>query len=173
MTTSDRDKIETTWRDVARGIQGAMYVAAEFPGQVAVSKTTVRYALVDPVLCSLGWRTHQPAECFPDFPLGQRGQVDYALFDRQGDVAVLIEVGATYARRGQDRNRLAGRLRGMTRGMAALTYGSYWEIYDPSIRLRRFDDKRVEELTLDLEPPEHLERVARALHGWLGREQRW
>ena len=126
--------------------------------------TAVRYAVVDPLMWAPGWRTHQPAECFPDFRLGRHGQVDYALFDREGDIAVLIDVGATYARRLHDRNLSADRLRGMTGGMAVLTYGWRWEIYDLSPRSRRFDDKRVEELTLDPEPPERLERVARALH---------
>ena len=147
--------------------------AEEFTHRLNGHPTAVRCALVDPILWSLGWRTYLPGECRPDFGLGRRGQADYALFDREGAVAVLIEVGATYARRLQDRNRLAARLRGMTRGIAVLTYGWHWEIYDLSLRARRFDDKRVEELTLDFEPPEHLEGVARALYGWPARDQHW
>ena len=146
-------------------LREATGTAEEFTDWLNGHPAAVSYALADPILWVPGWRTHLPSECVPGLRLGRRGQVDYALFDREGDMAVLTETGATYAGRVQDRNRSADRLRGMTCGLPVLTYGWYWEVYDLSLRSRRFDGKRVEELTLDPEPPEHRERVARALHG--------
>ena len=61
-------------------------------------------------------------ECQPDYGLGRRGQVDYALFDGNRRIAVFIEVQNARPR-GRDRIRLWGRTRGMTRGVGVLTSG--------------------------------------------------
>ena len=44
-------------------------------------KAGIRYAIVHPILWALGWSTWLPWEYQPDYNLGRRGRVDYALFD--------------------------------------------------------------------------------------------
>ena len=117
----------------------------------------------------MGWRTWLPWECQPDCDLRSRGSVDYALFDSNGDIAVLIVVRHSLSRRRNDRIRLWEYTRGMTDGAAVLTYGFYWEVYDLSIRARNIDHKRVVALALDPTEPDGFQHLADALHYWLDR----
>ena len=134
---------------------------------------SVRYSYIDPVLLALGWSIALPWECEPNFGLTNRGVVDYALFDRDGCPAVLIVVGTERARRPQDRVRLWQRVRGMTQGVAVLTSGWDWEIYDLSVRARGFDRKRVQQLVLDLRSDDSPPAVAAGLHRWMSRDRWW
>ena len=65
------------------------------------------------------------------------------------------------------------RARGMNRGVAVLTYGTQWEIYDLYLRAMRFADKLVERLSLGWEGPDDPEEVARALQSWLRQDLWW
>ena len=158
---------------VERAVRSVMANAEEHGRWPAGNELAVRYALVDPVLWSLGWSTWSPLQCRPGFNLGQRGFADYALFAPDGNVAVLVVVGTEPMRRGSDRQRLMARARGMHRGLAVLTYGTRWEIYDLHIRGMRFTDKLVESLSLGWDIPDDPEEVARALYHWLRRELWW
>ena len=131
--------------------------------------TGIWYAIVDPILWALGWYTWLPSECQPDFDLRRRGNVDYALFDSNGAIAVLIVVKHSRTRRRNDRIRLWQYTHGITRGIAVLTYGLYWEIYDLSITARNIDGKRVAAFTLDPAAPDGFPDVADALHHWIDR----
>ncbi len=157
----------------ALGIEDAIRQVMEayrrHDGWLSRDKTRTRYAAVDPILWALGWRTWNPAEFQPDFSLGQRGQVDYALFDSNGNLAVLIEVHAARSRLSRDRIQLWNHTRGMTHGIGVLTYGFYWEVYDLSIRTRNIDWRCVARLALDPAEPDGFQRVADALHHWLDR----
>ena len=159
--------------DVERAVRLVMANAQEHGRWLASNEAAVRYALVDPILWALGWSTWSPLQCLPRFDLGQRGFADYALFDPDGNVAVLVVVGTTTARRRSDRQRLMARARGMNRGMAVLTYGTLWEIYDLHLRVVRFSDKLVESLSLGRNIPEEPEEVAEALHHWLRQDLWW
>ena len=66
-------------------------------------KAGIRYAIVHPILWALGWSTWLPWEYQPDYNLGRRGRVDYALFDGNGNLAVLIEVHDARPRLRRDR----------------------------------------------------------------------
>ena len=105
--------------------------------------------------------------------LGQRGLVDYALFDQDGNIAILVVMGTEPARRRTDRQRLLARARGMNRGVAVLTYGTIWEIYDLHLRPMRFSDKLVESLYLDWDMPDEPEEIAEALYHWLRQDLWW
>ena len=159
--------------DVERAVRLVMANAQEHGQWLAGNETAVRYALVDPILWALGWSTWSPLQCLPNFDLGPRGVADYALFDPDGNIAVLMLVGTEPARRRSDRQRLMGRARGMNRGVAVLTYGTRWEIYDPHVRPTRFTDKLVESLSLEWERPDDPEEVAAALYHWLSQDLWW
>ena len=73
------------------------------------------------------------------------------------------------SRRRNDRIRLWQYTRGITRGIAVLTYGLYWEIYDLSITARNIGGKRVAAFTLDPAAPDGFPDVADALHHWIDR----
>ncbi len=132
----------------------------------------MKYAVIDPILWSLGWCTWLPWECGPDFRLGRRGRVDYALFDDQGNIAVYINVQSSYTRRRYGRIRLRECVRGTTAGVGILIYGSSWELYDLSLRVRLFDDKRVGTLDIDRDAGDEPEIIAEVLSCWIGKS-RW
>ena len=157
--------------DVQQAVLEVMETGGTAGGTLRQNGTGMRYAIIDPILWALGWRTWLPWECQPDYDLRSRGSVDYALFDSNGDIAVLIVVRHSLSRRRNDRIRLWEYTRGMTDGAAVLTYGLYWEIYDLSITARNIDDKRVAAFTLDTAAPEGFPDVADALSAWIDRDQ--
>ena len=161
--------------DVERAVRLVMANAQEHGQWLAGNETAVRYALVDPILWALGWSTWSPLQCRPNFDLGldRRGLADYALFDPDGNFAVLVAVGTVPARRRSDRQRLMTRARGMRQGVAVLTYGTRWEIYDLNLRTGRFSDKLTESLSLGGDVSDDPEEVAHALHYWLRHELWW
>ena len=160
-------------QDVENAIRDVMQRADEAGDLVERNVMTLRYAFIDPILQSLGWSISMPWECQPNFELANRGPVDYALFDRLGYPAVLIEVGTTPARRQRDRVRLWRLVRGMTHGVAVLTSGWHWEIYDLSVRARDFDQRRVQRLVLDPKDDDSPQVVAEGLHRWMAKERWW
>ena len=130
----------------------ASKTADEYPGLFAENSSAMRYALIDPILWALGWRTWLPWECLPDLELRSRGKVDYGLFDRDGAIAILVQSREPRRNWRSDRNSLAVYARGRTHGIAVLTDGIRWEIYDLSVRNRLFDDKRVARLVFAFQP---------------------
>ncbi len=160
-------------QDVENAIRDVMQRADEAGDLVERNVMTLRYAFMDPILLSLGWSVSMPWECQPNFELANRGPVDYALFDRFGYPAVLIEVGTTPTRRQRDRVRLWRLARGMTHGVAVLTSGWHWEIYDLSVRARDFDRRRVQRLVLDPRDDDGLRVAAEGLHRWIAKERWW
>ena len=154
-------------------VHDAVRRGQEFSGLLAGNETAVRYAIVDPILWSLGWRTWLPSECQPDFALGRYHRADYALFDGSGEAMVFIQVRPMTVRRQRDRDRLRETVRRITQGVAVLTCGWEWEIYDLARRDRAFAGRRVERLILDLDAPNNQARVADALYQWLGKDRWW
>ena len=158
---------------VANAIQDAVQAAEACRASLASRPAAVRCALVDPILWSLGWRTWVPWECQPESTLGRNGSVDYALFNRAGEAVVAVLVRPWPPRREEDRRRLRDRARAIAQGVAVLTYGWEWEVYDLECRAPNFLDRRVEGLKLDHEGPNNVERAAEALYHWLGRDRWW
>ena len=128
-------------KKVEKAINEVLKTADNFGVPEKGDQLARRYRFVDPILRALGWRIHSPDECRLGFGLGWRGVVDYALLDGEGWAGVLIDVETWPARRRQHRNVLWRRVRGMRGGIAVLTYGLEWEIYDLSLRARSLDGK--------------------------------
>ena len=151
----------------------AIGIADEFGDCLRDNEAAARHATVEPILWALGWSTWLPWECLPEFKLGNRGRVDYALFDPEGDIAILMEARALPGRRSCDRIRLARLARGFTRGVAVLTYGSRWEIYDLSRRSLRFADRRVASVVVGPDTPDAPARCAQSLYQWMRKDLWW
>lgn len=159
--------------DVEKAVRLVIANAREHGRWLAGNETAVRDALMDPILWALGWSTWSPLQCRPRFYLGQRGFADYVLFDPDGIVAVLGAVVAVLARRRSDRQRPMAQDRAMSRGVAVLTYGTRWQIYDLNLPAVVFSDKLSESLSLGGDMPDDPEEVAHALHYWLRQDLWW
>ena len=159
--------------DVRQAVIESIGIADEFENWFRDHEATARHAVVDPVLWALGWSTWLPWECLPEFKLDNRGRADYALFGPDGKIAILIEAGTWPGRRNRDRIRLERLARGLRHGVAVLTYGSRWEIYDLSVHALRFGDKRVASVAIHPDAPDAPERCAQTLHRWLRKDLWW
>ena len=84
---------EDNVKDVESAVRRVTRSAEEHGRWIAGNETALRYALVDPILWSLGWSTWLPAQCMPEPNLRQRGVAHYALFDPDGRIAVLVKIG--------------------------------------------------------------------------------
>ena len=160
-------------QDVARAVHAVVQTISKTADQVQWNEMTTRYAVVDPILRALGWRIRLPWECQLQYQLGQRGSVDYALLDRHGSPAILIDVQPMAIRRARHQSLLWWRVRGLADTIAVLTYGLRWEIYDLGVRERRFDQRRVACLVLDPDTPDSVESFADELYRWLAKERHW
>ena len=104
-----------------------------------------RYGVIDPIIRALGWNTADPKECHPEYPRPfLEGRVDYALFGvpdvraiGNNEVApdVIIESKALRASLDDDVSQLQRYVDAdprMKAGVAVLTNGADWWIYDLS-----------------------------------------
>ena len=106
-----------------------------------------RYALIDPIIVALGWKTWDPRECHPEYGrFSDRGEsygrVDYALFGKQdladignGAVApdIIIEAKSLNVELEphiEQLRRYAEAKPSMTNGVAVLTNGREWRLYE-------------------------------------------
>ena len=171
---------------VTRAIRHAQHVIMEWEeaahslGYVQWREDQTRYAIIDPILRSLGWKIEDPKQCHPEYPRTLNGgSVDYALFrDLNLDTIVvkgmpppdiIIEAKALpvslAAAQLEKLQRYAEGNPRMTDGLAVLTNGIIWQIYEvqPDGTLTRDPKKCV-----DIEQ-ESLRRAAEGLHMVLGR----
>ena len=108
-------------------------------------ETHTRYAIIDPILRGLGWDTTDPKECHPEYPRPYpTGRVDYALFgewsavDIEGgsiEPAVIVEAKALRGELDEHLDQLEqyatiGPPMVPGDGMAVLTNGNEWRMYD-------------------------------------------
>lgn len=133
-------------------------------------KTRTRCAIIDPILWALGWKIWDPAQCGHNVDL-RGGSIDYVTYDPGGRVAVAIVVSRPGRLGEHERHRTARLTTGLLRGVGVLTDGIHWEIYDLTLRHRRFQSKLVESFTLDTSDPVELDDAALALGYWLGRDR--
>ena len=139
-----------------------------------------RYAIIDPIIRALGWKICDPKECHPEYWRyrgDEQGRVDYALFLNRslprignGTVApsMIIEAKNPAVNLGscvEQLHRYAEASPAMRRGVAALTNGKEWWIYQAVSRggLRSDPTERVH--ILDCGPA----ISARVLIDWLSR----
>ena len=135
-----------------------------------------RLFFVDPVIRALGWNTADPKECRPEYFRGG-GAVDYALFavpdlEGIGQFAVTPELIIECKPLGTTLDLHVPQLRGyvtaaprMWEGVAVLTDGWEWWIYDVSLE-GRFASKRVEQVDI---LSGSRRASARLLNEWLGK----
>ena len=140
-----------------------------------------RYGVIDPIIRELGWDTSDPKECHPEYPHSyQNGRrADYAMFgipDVQaiGNNAVppdiIIESKPLWAELDgavPQLRRYAQASPRIQSGVAVLTNGNQWWIYDLSLR-GSFTSKRVVQVDIITDDPQ---AAAQILHQWLGRSK--
>jgi predicted type IV restriction endonuclease len=139
-----------------------------------------RYALIDPVIRALGWKTCDPKECHSEYRRsneGQKGMADYVLFGTpdledigNGDAVpdIIIESKSLYGRLDGNVEQLQRYVEGvprMRKGRAVLTNGGEWWVYDVS-RRGDFSRKLVEQVDI-LTGNQRL--AAQTLNCWLSR----
>ena len=161
-----------TVKAVEAEIRRVIEVADQFGGWISEHETANRYAVIDPVLWALGWQTWLPWECRVEVKRAKQGRADYLLLDGEETPVIVIEAKGLYGGSNYSptnfRRTLASYSRGITYGLAVLTNGWDWEIYDLSEHGVTFHQKRQAKVNLDDGP----EKAARVLHKWL-RKERW
>ena len=142
-----------------------------------------RYAVIDPVITALGWDTSDPRECHPEYWRFRgdeaAGRADYALFgtpdlDAIGNGTtepdVIIEaksLNVVLEAHVEQLRRYVGAVLRMHKGVAVLTNGGEWWLYDLE-RRGGFPGKRLDPINL-LEG--NLGESARTLNEWLDRRK--
>lgn len=133
-----------------------------------------RYTAIDPILSALGWDTGDPLQIRVEYPSRAGGRIDYALFNRQGQVVILIE--AKDLRRnsrlyGQQLTGYVGNFhaKGESPGVGVLTDGRGWNLYDlkRSGTLENNRSKSIDVCEGDSE------EIARCLFQELGKQHWW
>ena len=135
-----------------------------------------RYTFVDPMLDALGWNVSDPKECYPEYSRGD-DFVDYALFDStdmvkigRWQVAPDAVVEAKSLRTSLDGavsqlQRYVEASPWMRKGVAVLTNGNEWWIYDLTKR-GPFERKLVDRVNI---LTGNRRSHAEFLNQWLGR----
>lgn len=159
--------------NVEQEIRSVVDTLESFGDWLALHEAGTRCALVDPILWALGWSTWRPLECMPGLMLTGLTRVDYALLDRNGHIAALVDVNSQPLRERPDRMLVERNFENMASGIAVLTCGWEWEIYNLGIRTKRFDEKRLERLVLGPAQSDDLVNIAEALHRWLRKDLWW
>ena len=136
-------------RDVEDAIQKIREVVEEWKveGETEWMEVHTKYAVVDPIIRALGWDTADPKMCHPEFPRPfPTGRVDYALFAASAVADIvndgvlpdaIIEskyLGAPLDESVSQLQRYAESEPPMESGVAVLTDGGKWWIYDLSLR---------------------------------------
>ena len=131
-----------------------------------------RYALIDPVLVSLGWDLSNVEQVEVEHEIEEWGRVDYALLTSPtGDPAIIVEAKVLGAKlySASNQRQVLSYSEGRRKGFAVLTDGDIWRIYDLSKR-GGFQSKLVEEFSILEASPT---TVARTLNQLLRRNLHW
>lgn len=137
-----------------------------------------RYALIDPIIAALGWEKSNFDQCAyesdPRWETWNERFADYVFWGPGNDKAVLV-IEAKKAQNDlatpEEEAQLAGYVDGLTSGVAVLTNGTVWYLYNLDRRRRQeFADKLEEEVYI-LEG--NMGESARTLHEWLGAHNWW
>lgn len=166
------DAIDTAFGEIIEWDAFEQYIWVE---------SQTRCGIIDPIIRALGWDTSDTVGCIPEFSRPNRAcRVGYALF-RVPDVElivadedpldVIIECkplrDPLYDEDVCGLQRFAETHPPMTKGVAVLTSGNKWWIYDMA-RSGPFESKLVDEIDVLYGDPE---LDAEFLHRWLARER--
>lgn len=153
-----------------------------YPGKTKWRETHTRYAFVDPIIRALGWDTSDPKECHPEYyrPYGRSRLVDYAMFEKEnlGDIGkwearpkIIIEAKAMDTNLGPRHlaqlQRYSQASPSMTQGVAVLTNGGEWRLYEVEGR-RSLSNVECEKVNIRSDDLQH---IAEVLHSLLERER--
>lgn len=127
-------RVISEWEEAKRCLEG-----------ISWREDQTRYAIIDPILRGLGWKTEEPRQCHPEYFTETGGRVDYALF-RDLSLATIKEKGMPAPDIIIEAKALGRSLTGthvnelqnyaqrgfcpMTEGLAVLTNGIIWQIYE-------------------------------------------
>ena len=152
-------------KDAVRQIVERMDGNAQLADNLHGNELRTRYVVIDPILWALGWRTWKPEEVAIEYARG-RGRVDYALLNRDGKPIVLVEAKKWYRQLDRYSADLARYAHGRRQGVACITDGWEWVIYDLEMP-GSFGKKYV--VSVDLMADRN---AAAVLNRWL-RKTRW
>lgn len=156
-------------KDVEQSILHGKNMVENYYDLVSVHETSTRYAIIDPILWALGWETWDPDQCEVEYQRGQQGRVDYALFDQEGNVVILVEAKRLDKNSADFEGQLSKYSRGIKQGVGILTDGEVWHIYDLSKR-GKFERKYVASVDIC---EDNVQQAAQTLTKWLDNSQWW
>lgn len=143
------------------------------------NETATRYILIDPVLRALGWDIYDLDQCSvewampPDKPIGR---ADYVLGNSLDENVIVIEAKRMdVAVGGEPRgfeNKLAGYTKGMSTGVAVLTNGLVWRLYELDSTRRALRNQRTDRADIR-EGHGTISGCARTLDDWLAKDRWW
>lgn len=119
---------------VEEAIRHGRFIIDNYEEFVRGHETYTRYTIIDPILWGLGWCTWRPNECEVEYQRGVSGQVDYALFNRQGGLVVLLEAKRLGNNSANYERQLSKYSRNLESGIGVLVDGQMWHYYDLSKR---------------------------------------
>ena len=141
---------------------------------ISRNEMRTRYALIDPLLRACGWELDDPATVEIEFSEGP-GRIDYVLWDDDGNQYLHIEAKKMNSRKMDNppyNTRLYEYTKGIRLGIAALTDGNVWIVYDLS-KPGKFAtqngsrEKRVAEFSIS---KDSLTKCTDAAYKWLRRK---
>ena len=156
-------------KDVEEAVLHGREMIAEYYDLVSRHETSTRYAIIDPILWALGWKTWDPGECEVEYERGQQGRVDYALFNREAKVVILVEAKRLDKDSSAFERQLSKYSRGIQNGVGVLTDGEIWHLYDLS-KKGRFGSKYIESVDI---VDQAARQAAQKLNSLLSRRKWW
>lgn len=143
------------------------------------NETGTRYVLIDPVLKALGWDIYDMDQCGVEWPMPRhdhRGRADYVLGNKDDENVIVIEAKRVdVAVGGEPRafeKKLSVYTRGMNTGVAVLTNGLVWRLYELDSTRRALWKKRTEKVDIR-EGYSSTKESATLLHEWLDKDRWW
>ena len=142
------------------------------------NETSTRYILIDPVLKALGWDIYNMDQCAVEWPMpfdNPKGRADYVLGNSKNQTVIVIEAKSIKVSVGGNprsfENKLSGYTRGMETGVAVLTNGLIWRLYE--LGPGRTSLRNRPTATVDIRNDDELTKSARMLHRWLNKRRWW
>ena len=149
---------------------------SEYPrSDYLYNEATTRNVVINPMLEALGWDLRNLDQCGyeidPNGELWGQKPADYVLWAPSGRTVVVVEAKRTANRltTEKEEGQLAGYVEGILSGVAVLTNGTEWYIYN--LRQRgSLSDRLVREVSL---LDGNVRETARTLHEWLDASNWW
>ena len=97
-------------------------------GALRENETRTRMALIDPLLCALGWDVFDPEVVTPEYKV-EGGWADYALLRADGQPAATVEAKKLGEALSSHRMQMLNYANASGINYAGLTDGDHWELY--------------------------------------------